>query len=170
MTILPSKWFKKYILYCKAFISDSFIFMFSKSALFIFRNSLQRCSIEIGALKNFIKVTGKHLRQSLWWSCRPAALIKKRFWRSCFLVNFVKFLRTRFSQNISRRLFLYFEKCFLLLCHIFLNRRRQWVKSSKDLEKINKSHKKNSGRLPEYFLLVTLRRKHQEVLYRKRCS
>ena len=37
---------------------------------------------------------------------RPATLLKKRLWHRCFLVNFVKFLRTPFLQNISGRLLL----------------------------------------------------------------
>ena len=38
---------------------------------------------------------------------RPATLLKKRLKQRCFRVNFVKFLRTPFSQNTSRRLFLF---------------------------------------------------------------
>ena len=30
---------------------------------------------------------------------RPATLLKKRLWHSCFLVNFVKFVRTPFSRT-----------------------------------------------------------------------
>ena len=48
-----------------------------------------------GVLRNFAKFTGKHLCQ------RPATLLKKRPWHRCFLVNFVKFVRTPFSQNTS---------------------------------------------------------------------
>ena len=36
--------------------------------------------------------------------CRPASLLKKRLWHSCFPVNFAKFSRTPFLQNISGRL------------------------------------------------------------------
>ena len=39
---------------------------------------------------------------------RPATLLKKRLWRRCFPVNFVKFLRTPFLQNTSGRLLLSF--------------------------------------------------------------
>ena len=38
---------------------------------------------------------------------RPATLLKKRLWRRCFPVNFEKFLRAIFSQNISGRLILH---------------------------------------------------------------
>ena len=37
---------------------------------------------------------------------RPAALLKKRPWHRCFLVNFEKFLRTPLLQNTSRWLIL----------------------------------------------------------------
>ena len=37
---------------------------------------------------------------------RPAILLNKRVWHRCFPVKFVKFLRTPFLQNTSRRLLL----------------------------------------------------------------
>ena len=50
-----------------------------------------------GVLKNFTKFTGKNLCQNLFFNkvagLRPATLLKKRHWHSCFPVNFVKFLR-----------------------------------------------------------------------------
>ena len=56
-----------------------------------------------GVLRNFIKFTGQHLCQSLFFNkvadMRPATLFKKRLWHWCFSVNFVKFLRTPFVQN-----------------------------------------------------------------------
>ena len=74
------------------------------------RNSHQRCSVEIGLLKNFTKFTGKHLGQSLFFnkfaSLRSATLLKKRLWHRCFPVNFVKFLRTPVLKNTSGRLLL----------------------------------------------------------------
>ena len=61
------------------------------------------------ATRGFAKFTGKHLRQSLFLNkvagLGPATLLK-RLWRSCFLVDFAKFLRTPFLQNTSGRLFL----------------------------------------------------------------
>ena len=50
-------------------------------------------------LRNFAKLTRKHLRQSLFFN-KAAGL------RRCFPVNFVKFPRTPFLQNTSRRLLL----------------------------------------------------------------
>ena len=71
----------------------------------ISRSSHQRCSVRKGALRNFTKFTGKHLCQSFFFNkvagVRPATLLKKRLSRRCFPVNFVKFLRTPFSQNTS---------------------------------------------------------------------
>ena len=64
-----------------------------------------------GVLWNFAKFTGKHQYQSLFFdevAClRPAALLKKRLWHRCFLVNFAKFQRTPFLQNTSKRLLLF---------------------------------------------------------------
>ena len=58
----------------------------------------QRCSVKKGVLRNFTKFTGKHLCQNLFFNkvagLSPATLLKKRRWRRCFPVNFVKFLRT----------------------------------------------------------------------------
>ena len=54
-------------------------------------------------LKNSAKFTGKHLRQSLFFNnvagLRPATLLIKRLWHSCFPVKFAKLLRTPFLQN-----------------------------------------------------------------------
>ena len=73
-----------------------------------YRSSHQRCSIKKSVLKNFTKVIGKHLCQSLFFNkvavLRPATLFKKRLWHKCFPVNFVKFLRTPFLQDTSGRL------------------------------------------------------------------
>ena len=63
------------------------------------RSSHRKCSIKKGVLRNLTKFTGKHLCQSLFFN-KAAGL------RRCFPVNFVKFLRTPFLQNTSRRLLL----------------------------------------------------------------
>ena len=60
------------------------------------RSSRPEVFYKKGVLRNFAKVTGKNLCQSLF--------IKKRLWHSCFPVNFAKFLRTPFLQNTSWRL------------------------------------------------------------------
>ena len=59
-------------------------------------------------LKNFAKLTGKHLCQSLFLNKvagQPATLLKIRIWRRCFPVNFAKFLRATFLQNTCRGCF-----------------------------------------------------------------
>ena len=65
-----------------------------------------------GALKNFAKLTGKHLRWSLYFNrfacLRSAISLKKRLWHSWFSMNSLKFLRTSFSQNTSEQLLLNF--------------------------------------------------------------
>ena len=54
-------------------------------------------------LRNFVKLTGKHLCQSLFFNkvigLRPATFLKKRLWHRCFLVNFTKFLGTPFYRT-----------------------------------------------------------------------
>ena len=50
---------------------------------------------EKGLLRNLTKFTGKRLRQSLFFN-KVTTLFKKRIFRWCFPVNFVKFLRTPF--------------------------------------------------------------------------
>ena len=60
-----------------------------------------------GILRNFVKFTGKHLSQSLFFNkvagcLRPATLLKKRIWYRYFHVNFVKFLRIPFLTEHPR--------------------------------------------------------------------
>ena len=63
-----------------------------------------------GVLRNFAKFTRKHLCQRLFFNkiaeFRPATSLKKSLSRRYFPVNFAKFLRTTFLQNISGRLLL----------------------------------------------------------------
>ena len=77
------------------------------------RSSHQRCSIEIGVLKNFTKFKGKHLRQSVFLNkvagLKPATLLKKRLWCRCFPANFVKFLRTTFYRTPPDNCFCMFD-------------------------------------------------------------
>ena len=63
-----------------------------------------------GVLRNFVKFTGKHLCQSLFFNkvtgLRPASLLEKRLCHRCFPVNFAKFLRTSFLAEQLRWLLL----------------------------------------------------------------
>ena len=65
-----------------------------------FINSRPEVFCKKGVLRNFRKLTGKHLCQGLFFNkvvgLRPATLLKKRLWQKCFSVNCVKFLRTLF--------------------------------------------------------------------------
>ena len=71
------------------------------------RSSHLGCSIKKGVLKNFAKLTGKHLCQSLFFNkVLIVFLLKKRLSHRCFPVNFVKFLKTPFLQNTTGRLLL----------------------------------------------------------------
>ena len=63
-----------------------------------------------GALRNFAKLTGKNLCQSLFFNkvagLKPETLLKRRLWHRYFPVKFTKFLRTPFLWNTSGRLLL----------------------------------------------------------------
>ena len=72
------------------------------------RSSHQRCFLKKDVLKNFAKLTGKHLCQSFFFNnvagLRLATLLKNTLWHRCFPMNFAKFLRTPYLQNSCRRL------------------------------------------------------------------
>ena len=55
-------------------------------------------------LENSQKNTCARVSFLIKLQAEPATLLKKRLWHRCFPVNFVKFLRTPFLQNTSRRL------------------------------------------------------------------
>ena len=72
---------------------------------------VQRCSVTKDVLRNFAKLTGKHICQSIFLmklqASRPATLSKKRLWHRCFPVNFAKFLKTPFVTEHLRWLLLW---------------------------------------------------------------
>ena len=76
-------------LFPRSFNTNSTVFLF-------FRSSLPKVFCKKGALRNFAKLTGKHLCQSLFFNkvagLRPATLLRKRLWHRWFPVNFAKFL------------------------------------------------------------------------------
>ena len=100
------------IMFYKLFNANSTIFLFVRS-------SHQEVFCKKGVLRNFEKLTKKHLRGSLFFDkvagLRPATLLKKRLWHRCFPVNFVKFLRTSFLTEDLRWLLLIFLNVSLLL-------------------------------------------------------
>ena len=54
------------------------------------------CSIRKCVLRNLAEFTGKYLHHGCFFNkvagLSPSALLKKRLWRSCFPLNFAKFL------------------------------------------------------------------------------
>ena len=72
--------------------------------LSMYRSSRPEVFCKKGILRNFVKFTGKHQCESLFFRlfCRlnPATLLKKRLSQRCFLVNFAKFLKKTFSYRI----------------------------------------------------------------------
>ena len=106
--------------------------------VFTCRSSHRRCSGKMGALRNFAKVTGKHLSQSLFFNkvagVRSANLLKMSLWHRYFPVNFAKFLRTLFLTDhlwwpllqIFRKLIVWWQKnfCFLFAVSRLLLQRR----------------------------------------------
>ena len=78
-----------------------------------------------GILRNFAKLTGKHLCQSLFFN-RVAGLqlYKKRLCHRSFPVNFAEFLRTPFLTEHLPRLLLP-----ILICH-FNDTNLKWVLTS----------------------------------------
>ena len=75
-----------------------------------YRSNPRRFSVRKGFLENFAKLTGKQLRQWLFFNkvaaLRAATRLKKRLWHRCFPADLAKFLRTPFLQNTSGRLLL----------------------------------------------------------------
>ena len=87
-----------------------------------FRSSCPEVLREEGVLRNFSKFTGKHLCQSLFFNkvagLRPATLLKKKLWHSCFPLNFTKFLRAPFLQNWLLLFLPFFLQISLYICFV----------------------------------------------------
>ena len=81
--------------YCKTFLRNTSL---QYQVITKNKSSHRKCSGKKDVLRNFSKFTGKHLHRQGFF------LLKKRLWYRCFPVNFAKFLRTPFLQNISERL------------------------------------------------------------------
>ena len=64
------------------------------------RSSRPEVFCKKGVPRNFAIFTGKDLCQSVFF--RPATLLKKRLWHTCFPVNSAKFLRTPFFTEHLR--------------------------------------------------------------------
>ena len=61
------------------------------------RSSHQRCSIKKGVLRNFVKLTRKHLRQIPFFN-KVAGLLG--LWYRCFPVNFANFYEHLFTEHL----------------------------------------------------------------------
>ena len=76
-------------------LSHHLFFIFLKTCITYFRSSCPEVFCKEGVLRNFTKLTGKHLRLSLFLykaaGLRPVILLKRRLWHRCFPVNFAKF-------------------------------------------------------------------------------
>ena len=74
----------------------------SRPEMSCYRSSHRRCSVKKGALRNFAKFAGKHLRQRVFFNkvagVRLATLLTKTL--RCFPVSFAKFLRTPFLEHL----------------------------------------------------------------------
>ena len=87
--------------------------------LSLIRSSRPEMFCKKGVLRNFVKFTGKHLCQGLFFNkvagLRPATLFKKRPWQRFFPVNFAKFIRTPFFAEYLRYLLLSDRKSYIWL-------------------------------------------------------
>ena len=108
--MVPSR-AKHHNLDCKVtFIFDSHLW-FQKQPPEVF------CKKDV--LRNFAKLTGKHLYQILFFNKfagLPATLLKKRLYERCFPVYFAKFLITPFLKNTSQWLLLWFRLWWYNTC------------------------------------------------------
>ena len=77
---------------------------------FSYQKQQRKCSIKRNVLKNFTKFAGKHLYQEIpvspfQYGCRlrSAILLKKRFWKRCFPVNFqlTHLLKNRYYSQFA---------------------------------------------------------------------
>ena len=102
----PINHFLKARIHCEIFISDYFM---KYSLMYILLHLIWFHEIDIKYVKRKPpRLRNKEFKKSL----RPATLFKKRPWRRCSPVNFVKFLKASFLQNTSGRLFSKYENYF----------------------------------------------------------
>ena len=144
----------------------------------MYRSSHRRCSVRKGIISNFEKFTVKRLCQSLFFNkvadLRPATLLKKRLWYTCFPVNFAKFLRTTFLQNASGQLLLSAQSWFESLI-VFLKTFQNYEHFNyQNLDKVMM----NSGRdlffqkyiEVSFFLSVSTTRRRLIILFKAQLS
>ena len=109
----------------------------AKTSIF-FGSSLPEVFCKKGVLTNFVKYTGKHLCQRLFFNkvsgLRPETLLKKSLWHRCFPVNFAKFLRTPFLTEHLQWLLLNFIQSVFCLLDIKHNCVKVWVTPNKKFQ------------------------------------
>ena len=92
----PLKFMKMIDLCLYLFLNN--VFYLLKLMLATYRSNRPEMFCKKSVPRNFVKFTGKHLCQSLFFNKiaypRPETLLKKRIWHRCFPVSFAKFLRT----------------------------------------------------------------------------
>ena len=96
------RWLLLPIVFIQISVSLNEMFIY---CLLVYTEAATRDVLKKSLLKNFAKFTGKHLCQNPFLNkfavLRPATLLKKRLWHSCFPVHFAKFLRTPIWQDSS---------------------------------------------------------------------
>ena len=86
------------VLHAVVYVSGEFL---KEMLIFTYRSSQLEVLCRKGVFRNFAKFTGKQSPESLVPEPRPATLLKKRLWHTCFPLNLAKFLRIFFLQNTS---------------------------------------------------------------------
>ena len=98
------------------------------------RSSHQKCSIKKGVFKNFVKFTGIHLCQSLFFNkvagLKPVTLLKKRPWHRHFALNFAKFFKnTFFTEYLWTIAFAYHKNIHYHHHQLFSQKAHLWCLS-----------------------------------------
>ena len=81
-------------------------------------------------LRDFAKLTGKHLCQSLFFN----EVLKNRLWDRCFSVNFAKLLRTPFFMEHLRWLLLTSLECKTYIIDKVIPKAKKLIKVKKQFQ------------------------------------
>ena len=94
------------MLHAVVYVSGEFL---KEMLIFTYRSSRLEVLCRKGVFRNFAKFTGKQSPESLVPEPRPATLLKKRLWHTCFPLNLAKFLRIFFFTEHFRWLLLHLQ-------------------------------------------------------------
>ena len=94
------------VLHAVVYVSGEFL---KEMLIFTYRSSRLEVLCRKGVFRNFAKFTGKQSSESLVPEPRPANLLKKRLWHTCFPLNLAKFLRIFFFTEHFRWLLLHLQ-------------------------------------------------------------